>query len=190
MQISKFAVFTATLALLPAMQGKELYPAGDFEGKSEKPLYIRRFDHTGGKRTPIDNKGKVIDRIQADKAYAGKQSLLLETGIEGSHELNLNGIKWDPSKKYEMTCRCFIEKSNPAFKFEGRVTFVMPDKKYKYHFPQGTAKVGEWNLLKQPFTPPAGTLGGSITVWIGKGPYKVYVDDLSLKELGDEPAKK
>ena len=71
MKMNLLPVLTLFLpfTLLPA---KELYPAGDFEGNSTKPLHIMRSDHSSGKRK-IPQKGTVTERIQNEKAFSGKQ---------------------------------------------------------------------------------------------------------------------
>ena len=60
-------------AMLPA---KEFYPAGDFEGKQIKPLHIMRGDFTTGKRQ-VAKTSDVFERLQNEKVFAGKQSLLI-----------------------------------------------------------------------------------------------------------------
>ena len=91
-------------AMLPA---KEFYPAGDFEGKEIKPLHIMRGDFTTGKRQ-VAKTSDVFERLQNEKVFAGKQSLLIESRINGNHSINLHNLKITPGKKYEFSWRYFI----------------------------------------------------------------------------------
>ena len=96
-------------ALLPFafLAAKEFYPAGDFEGQSIKPLHIKRFDKSDGTHK-APKPGTITERLQNEKAFSGKQSLLLESTVKGLHSINLYKVKVTPGKKYEFSWRYFI----------------------------------------------------------------------------------
>ena len=185
MKMNLLPVLTLFLpfTLLPA---KELYPAGDFEGNSTKPLHIMRSDHSSGKRK-IPQKGTVTERIQNEKAFSGKQSLLLESTVQGSHSLNLHKIKVTPGKKYEFSWRYFIaERAGEKFSVSGRIIFWNGDKALRPMFPGGDGTPGKWHQVKVLFYPRSGADSFSLTVWVGNGTYKVYLDDLRITEFDEE----
>ena len=105
------------LAAFAAAEAREIYPAGNFEGNSIKPLHCRRYNSVNGKRNFKIPKELVTERIQNEKAFSGKQSLLTETGKDGCHEINLYNIPVVKGKKYEFSFRYFIAQSAPTLRF-------------------------------------------------------------------------
>ena len=176
----------AAAVLLPAvlLAAKDFYPAGDFEGKELKPLHIMRTEITGGVRKRAD-KTKVTERIQNEKAFSGKQSLLLESSVEGVHSINLHNIKVTPGKKYEFSWRYFIAEKPADFDVSGRVIYNQKGKKPRYAFPRGSTEPGKWHQVKLLFYPPTGTETISTTIWVGRGRYRVYLDDVRLIEFDE-----
>lgn len=180
-----------TLSLLPltALSARELYPAGNFEGDSVKPLHCRRYETVNKKRNFKISKDLVRERIQNEKAFSGKKSLLTEAGKNGCHEINLYNIPVVRGKKYEFSFRYFIAQKTPDLSISARVIFFLPGPKYRYLFPAGSAEAGKWHQLKVTFYPPAQTEKLSATIWLGKGPYKIYLDDVKVTELEESGSK-
>ena len=172
----------ALAAALPGAGAREIYPAGNFEGSSIKPLHCRRYTSIDGKRNFKISKDLVRERLQNEKAFSGKYSLLTEAGKDGCHEINLYNIPVVKGKKYEFSFRYFIAQGGPDLKIAGRVSFFLPGKKYRHLFPQGSAEQGKWQQLKVSFFPPATAEKFSTTIWLGRGPYKIYLDDVKVTE--------
>ncbi|MBE6384577.1 MAG: DUF4091 domain-containing protein [Lentisphaerae bacterium] len=176
----------ALLVAASAVEAREIYPAGDFEGKSFKPLHCRRYANINSKRQYKIPKGLVTERIQNEKAFAGKQSLLVEAGKDGCHEINLYSIPVVKGKKYEFSFRYFIAQGGPDLRVSGRVSFFLPGPKYRHLFPNGSVEQGKWQQLKVTYYPPAEAVYFSTTIWLGKGPYKIYLDDVKVTELEEK----
>ena len=172
----------ALAAALPGAGAREIYPAGNFEGSSIKPLHCRRYTSINGKRNFKISKDLVRERLQNEKAFSGKYSLLTEAGKDGCHEINLYNIPVVKGKKYEFSFRYFIAQGGPDLKIAGRVSFFLTGKKYSHLFPQGSAEQGKWQQLKVSFFPPATAEKFSTTIWLGRGPYKIYLDDVKVTE--------
>ena len=171
------------------LAAKEFYPAGDFEGQSIKPLHIRRFDKSDGTHK-APKPGTITERLQNEKAFSGKQSLLLESTVKGLHSINLYNLKVTPGKKYEFSWRYFIaERPAEKFSVSGRVIFNSKGKTLRYLFPGGSAEPGKWQQVKVVFFPPPEADVISLTIWIGGGPYKVYLDDVKITESDEERSR-
>ena len=174
------AVFLAAFA---GAEAREIYPAGDFESSSIKPLHCRRYVTVNGKRNFKIPKELVTERIQNEKAFSGKQSLLTETGKDGCHEINLYNIPVVKGKKYEFSFRYFIAQGGPELSVAGRVSFFLPGPRYRHLFPNGSKEKGKWQQIKVSFYPPAEATYFSTTIWLGRGPYKIYLDDVKVTEI-------
>lgn len=181
MKSKKFAMLLCCCAAM--LSAKELYPAGDFEGKQIKPLHIMRGDFTTGKRQTAKT-SDVFERVQNEKVFAGKQSLLIESRINGNHSINLHNLKITPGKKYEFSWRYFIaERKSDKFSVSGRVIFREKNKVVRLLFPVGNATPGQWHQVKLQFYPPVGADSFSTTIWVGRGQYRVYLDDVKVTEF-------
>ena len=174
------------LSALVSAEAREIYPAGDFEGKSIKPLHCRRYTTVDKKRNFKIPAELVTERIQNEKAFAGKQSLLTEAGKNGCHEINLYNIPVTRGKKYEFSFRYFIAQGGPDLKVSGRVSFFLPGPRYRHLFPNGSVEQGKWQQIKTTFYPPADATKFSTTIWLGRGPYKIYLDDVKVTEIKEE----
>ena len=168
---------------------KEFYPEGNFESAKIKPLHIRRFDYTSGKSVGLKPNQGVTERVQNEKAYSGKQSLLLESTVQGTHSLNLHNIKVTPGKKYEFSWRYFVAEKSEKVSVSGRVIFTKDNKPQGFLFPTGDSDTGRWHQVKVLFYPPAGCEKFSTTIWIGRGKFKVYLDDLKVTEFDEGKTK-
>ena len=188
MQHKHFFTAALLLAAFTAADAREIYPAGNFEGDSVKPLHCRRYTSVNGKRNFKIAKDLVTERIQNEKAFSGKQSLLTETGKDGCHEINLYNIPVVKGKKYEFSFRYFIAQSAPTTQISARVTFAIPGSKTRHLFPRGSAEKGKWQQIKTVFYPPAGTATFNTTIWLGRGPYKIYLDDVKVTEITETKA--
>ena len=173
----------AVLLPLATLTARELFPAGDFESSSIKPLHCRRFTNVNKKQNFKIPKDLVRERLQNEKSFTGRQSLLAEAGANGCHEMNLYNIPVVRGKKYSFSFRYFIAAKNPATSVNARVIFTLPGPKYRYLFPAGSAEPGKWHQVKVTFYPPAQTEKMSTTIWLGKGPYKIYIDDVKVTEI-------
>ena len=175
------------LAALIAFQlgARELYPAGTFEDSQLKPLHIKRFSRSKENSGPLPPRKGVSERIQNEKAFSGKNSLLLESCVEGLHSLNLHNIKVTPGKKYEFSWRYFIASRGEKVRVSGRVAFREKTKNAGYLFPTGEFETGKWHQVKVQFYPPAGCDSFSTTIWIGNGTYKIYLDNLKVTEFDE-----
>ena len=81
MNTPKFVVcMSALLTCVSFLSAREIYPAGDFEGTSIKPLHCRRYTSIDKKRNFKIPQDLIKERIQNEKAFSGKQSLLVEAG--------------------------------------------------------------------------------------------------------------
>ena len=178
-------LFTAvSMLLFPVLAAKDFCPAGNFEGNDLKPIHIMRFEFEGPRRKKAE-KGSVTERFQNEKAFSGKQSLLLESSADGLHSINLHNIRVTPGKKYEFSWRYFIAEKPANFSVSGRVTYSQKGQKPRHAFPRGSTEPGKWHQVKLLFYPPTGTEVISTTVWVGRGRYKVYLDDLKLVEFDE-----
>lgn len=186
---SKFLFAGAAILAVSAGAGaREIYPAGDFEGNAIKPLHCRRYATVNQKRNFTIPKDLVTERIQNEKAFSGKQSLLVEAGKDGCHEINLYNIPVVKGKRYEFSFRYFIAQGTPDLKVSGRVSFFLPGPKYRHLFPVGSVEQGKWQQLKVVYYPPADAEKFSTTIWLGRGPYKIYLDDVKVTELEEQKA--
>lgn len=175
----KKSVFGILVLLCIGLCAAELYPAGTFETNSIKPLWLRRNLPKGA------NKADYTDgftwKIQGEKFFSGKQALLLEEKKEGcTIELNLPAVPCEAGKSYEFSFRYFIEESNPNMKVGARVVLAIPGQRGTYMFPNGKKDAGVWNEFKFPFKTTEAHKSIGITLWLGAGPCKVYLDDFSL----------
>ena len=95
MKIKFLLSSAALLAAFAGTEAREIYPAGNFESSSIKPLHCRRYTSGNGKRNFKIPKELVTERIQNEKAFTGKQSLLTEAGKEG-YSFSANELRCDP----------------------------------------------------------------------------------------------
>lgn len=175
---------TTFLALSLPLSAAELFPAGDFEKESFKPLGVNRLQIVNGK---IQRSGAGNVKLQSDKVFSGKKALLVEAEKNVRTALNLYGLNLTPGQQYTVSWRYFIAESNPEFKTSARISLPLPNKQYKNHYPMGSNTPGKWHHFKYSFFPTAGAKKLNLTVWIGPGPCKVYLDDLKVTEF--EPVK-
>ncbi|MCK9466696.1 MAG: hypothetical protein M0Q29_12590, partial [Thiopseudomonas sp.] len=185
-------IFAANIffsALLFAAGSRELIIGGDFEQDYKGTLHIQRvLRDAEGKVIPHPD-GAITDRVQNERVFAGQQALLLEAEL-GGHAINSNrnAMPVLEGAKYEFSFRYFIASASEKCRVSARVAFKLLDGKYKYLFPEGDTSPGKWHQLKVEFYPPAEIEWMSATLWFSNGPYKIYVDDISVIANTEKPA--
>ena len=140
----------ALLALSLPLSAAELFPAGDFESGSFKPLAVNRLRIVNGK---IQRSGAGNVKLQGDKVFSGKQALLVEAEKNVRTGLNLYGLNLTPGKHYTVSWRYFIAESNPEFRTSARISLPLPNKQYKNHFPWATALPASGTTSNTAFSP-------------------------------------
>ena len=183
MKVKSVLICAAAAAAL-TLGAKELYPAGDFEKKSYSPMSISNLVSKDRKRVTAP-KGTVTAVVQSQKVFNGKNALLLTAGKGGMHDLNIRNLPVKAGKKYTFSMRYFVEEGIENFYLGCRLNMVRKGKKPVNRFPRGKAAAGEWMTLKTTFYPHADTEKMNLTVWVGKGPYKVYIDDIKITEVAE-----
>ena len=184
MQISQYVLLSALAALPLISGGMELFEAGDFEHESYAPLQIKHLVYHGNQRDKAPE-GAVASTVQSARFFAGENALLLTADQNGTHELNLINLPVKAGKKYSFRMRYFVEEKAGTFYIGCRLAMPRKDQKPSNSFLKGKTETGQWLTLENSFYPPADTTGMHLTVWIGKGPYKVYIDDLKVTEIDE-----
>ena len=184
----KFYISTFLLAVLSCLaSGSELFPAGDFEGENYHPMSISNLVSKNKKRVAAPQ-GTVTAVVQSQKAAGGEKALLLTAGEGGMHDLNIRNLPVKAGKKYTFSMRYFVEEGIENFYLGCRLNMVRKGKKPVNMFPKGKAEAGKWLTVKITFYPPADTEKMHLTIWVGKGPYKVYIDDIKITEVAETKA--